>query len=1778
MNAKRVLCLLLSVMMCLSMVGTLSLSVATAATTEEALTDNMIFVNLSWTPANLPAQYTVDGRTYDLVWERNAYANAQKAVDAAPEGGTVYLCAGGYTKNFTIKKSLTLLGAKHGIDPNIRGAKESDLWALNPERGLGETVIESSINLGMDGSTVYNDYATITIDGIKMSDDAQLAATNGAGGYVDLKLKNIYVAEIDRQTGPIIFATSYHNGASNTTKRYITVDNMRIENFTTGSSVLNVTADGLDVSGVYMDENCTKPLINNCSASNGPSDEVYWNIHDNFFAAPVYRVMYLNWSAHSTNNQDMTVGAENRSKIINYVYNNVFVEATVGFRMDDMENVYFNFCGNSFYNNNTVADTPNGIIFGWVNNALDFSDQIVVKDNKFIGNFAVAYQFKNNTNNVDVSGNYSFKNGAVCPMPLAANSKATEEWYWKDEAMSVKSTEDGAGVTVTATQGLYNGKPVTASNSLPDGAVLVNPSWTEANVPATFTVRGKTFTLHWGVNAFADIPTADAAVRDFGTMYLCPGTYSTAHTTTKNLTILGPNFGINPNVKGQNERDLWTLNPNRSAEANITVSLNLSAATSVDNADFMVVDGVQLTGTGNLRSNAATIQGYAKVTIKNIYIKNNSTNPLYLFPYYPGTGAGANTFRRDVTIENVRVEKHTGSDGVLRLTAERADISGVYMHTDCTKTFLTTCSASNGPTTEAVWNLHDNQFAAPVARGIYLNWESVNAYNSVSLATGVSKRSKVITNVYSNVFVNFYNTGASSNNNRSLAARFKGQNGYFNLHGNAFYQDNAVIDTHIAFQFYSGGSMDYSDQMTCKNNRFIGEYAYDVYYNQSTVAVDISGNYAVKDGTVRGLLTSGNAGTTAQDYYYLDALMTKKSTDTSVLLAPTKVSYDMNQPGTGRADGVVTVTLPTGHMAEDIYLFWADANGKLAGYSGVAPFKVAGKVTSNRIKNGTLVPAAATRLLAYTYSAECGLSETFASVDLPANAALKESSLGALKAEFQAVGDLHIASKTVDRIHHDEHMYAMLNDIKAVSPNSIGIFANGDLADRGTDADYQKVLGILGSVEGAADFYPTFGNHETFRYDLPIPSEKTLADYQDPFFDYFGDMIPADAVFAGGERFSTLTYAFTKGGYKFISLGTDVLDQNRMKLNDTTVTWVKNQLDADRDPTRPVFVIMHQTLSDTVADDDGVLSPTDADLKNLFQNYPEVFIFNGHTHTPLNNPISAYIGDENFPSSFNCSSVGYIPEEYLGNKETARVGSEGFYVYVYENAVLVRGRDFINGEWVTSAQYLINTADGAPDVEDPVVEAPVYGMTTAELIRTADNTIGGSATCWLPADNKVDDLVLFFADKDGGILGTQPFATATVSDSFASQYVSIGFASVSIPAAADYILVYTHSDEMGYSTNCDVIRLDEISVTTGINVSSSGMISADKFIYKLGEPINVTATWQKTGDWVGMQLASITSGSHLYYHLDETISDTPLDITKQSVIEATSKYKYNPVTAGYWQIGWISADNPKQTFQTGKLAEHLITIHVIDPETPKEFGLPLLTTGDAAIGNTIYVTVEDAFAAAKNGQTVKLRDSVTTGQVIVPNGITLDLNGKTMTATYVVGFNGSKLINSAENADGKILVAKENVILSKNNPYLPVYDEAAGAYLFTRVKNDRFTVTEVGGKPQYSTSPMFKDYAHPLMDTEAKAAASGVDVIIRLTWTDSEGQYVGTQDYTYLDSSIAEVMVSYENENGEVNYSKQFYGIFVGSEIESGVDVSVTTVVKSETGVEMESAQRTLFN
>ena len=141
--------------------------------------------------------------------------------------------------------------------------------------------------------------------------------------------------------------------------------------------------------------------------------------------------------------------------------------------------------------------------------------------------------------------------------------------------------------------------------------------------------------------------------------------------------------------------------------------------------------------------------------------------------------------------------------------------------------------------------------------------------------------------------------------------------------------------------------------------------------------------------------------------------------------APTSATYEIKDPTSGLADGDITVELPKDHGASAIQAFWGTKDGKLEGYTGLAPIKVGASETTaigEMVKN-TMIPPEATHLLVYTQNSTGQLSEGYVSVELPEGCNFKFPE-GKPLIEFQALSDIHVSTEI-----REQHYKAMLQDV-----------------------------------------------------------------------------------------------------------------------------------------------------------------------------------------------------------------------------------------------------------------------------------------------------------------------------------------------------------------------------------------------------------------------------------------------------------------------------------------------------------------------------------------------------------------------------------------------------------------------------------------------------------------------------------------------------------------------------------------------------------------------------
>ncbi|QYR20967.1 metallophosphoesterase [Paenibacillus sp. sptzw28] len=270
-------------------------------------------------------------------------------------------------------------------------------------------------------------------------------------------------------------------------------------------------------------------------------------------------------------------------------------------------------------------------------------------------------------------------------------------------------------------------------------------------------------------------------------------------------------------------------------------------------------------------------------------------------------------------------------------------------------------------------------------------------------------------------------------------------------------------------------------------------------------------------------------------------------------------------------------------------------------------------------------------------------------------------------AAFQVITDTHVTDKP-DHVYNRNFERA-LKDIIDNADRSSGIMHVGDLTDHGFIEEYRELIRIIGeNSEGLPEIYFTVGNHDVALGDWPARLRNFTAytGMKGAYHDHWID------------------------GFHYIFLGTEQGLEKFCHLTEEQLTWLAAKLGEDASADKPVFVFLHQPLKNTVAGSlesqnwYGVVQ--DEDLRNLLHRFPQAIMFSGHTHWHLEAGHTMVDGMGRTATMFNAASVAY-----LWIDEDAHLdGSQGYYVEIYPDKVLVRGRDFVTGSWIESAQFQVN--------------------------------------------------------------------------------------------------------------------------------------------------------------------------------------------------------------------------------------------------------------------------------------------------------------------------------------------------------------------------------------------------------------------------------------------------------------------------------------------------------
>lgn len=244
---------------------------------------------------------------------------------------------------------------------------------------------------------------------------------------------------------------------------------------------------------------------------------------------------------------------------------------------------------------------------------------------------------------------------------------------------------------------------------------------------------------------------------------------------------------------------------------------------------------------------------------------------------------------------------------------------------------------------------------------------------------------------------------------------------------------------------------------------------------------------------------------------------------------------------------------------------------------------------------------------------------------------------------------------------------------------------SGDLTCWGTSADLAKYKNIVDANRGDMAVYAIAGNHE---YWAKYYRDETL------------DIPAVISTYTGYP----LYYTITKGDDVFIFCGSAAVEN---EFDEAQLQWLYDVLEENRN--RRCFLFTHAPLmgAQYCGDSTGIISTVDMigrygqqAFVSLLNHYQNIIWFHGHTHTilqmqdytqSLETPLPANYDNACGVHSIHIPSLSMPRDISSGSRVEVYAESQGYLMDVYADHIVLRGRDFVRGEFIPIATYCLDT-------------------------------------------------------------------------------------------------------------------------------------------------------------------------------------------------------------------------------------------------------------------------------------------------------------------------------------------------------------------------------------------------------------------------------------------------------------------------------------------------------
>lgn len=357
---------------------------------------------------------------------------------------------------------------------------------------------------------------------------------------------------------------------------------------------------------------------------------------------------------------------------------------------------------------------------------------------------------------------------------------------------------------------------------------------------------------------------------------------------------------------------------------------------------------------------------------------------------------------------------------------------------------------------------------------------------------------------------------------------------------------------------------------------------------------------------------------------------------------------------------------------------------------------------------------------------------------------------------FQVISDTHIQSDL--SCAYDVNFANALKDINNVEPGSSRLIINGDVTNAGIRANWEAYNKII-SNNTHPKIDCSFGNHDTWQEHSWVDQDAYNTSKQN-FLNYTGE--------------SNVYYDYWLNDNHFIFLGSEKSNGNYAYFSNTQLKWFEETLQKNAASNKPIFVFIHQPLYDTVSGSkpgqewNGI--EQDSAVRAILAKYPQSILFTGHTHWEFGSKYIMY--NQKICSMFNIPSCGYC----WTDSDTEDDISEGYYLDVYKDKVVVKGRNFTTNEWMQNAQYqisysgndknaIINAVDKLASLQSTSAQLNKLTLTADKTTMTVNSGETAKLTCSASlTDGKAADMskaTVDYSSSDSSVVTVDSSGTVT---------------------------------------------------------------------------------------------------------------------------------------------------------------------------------------------------------------------------------------------------------------------------------------------------------------------------------------------------------------------------------------------------------------------------------